>query len=283
MEASELIALVERVAPAATALERITTAVEVGDEAGRAADDAVRHFVDVARRGGHSWSEIGAKLGVSKQAARKRFAAAVISPVEYVGDLELRPRLRACLDAAHREAEADGAAEPGGQHLLLGLFTEGYAANLLDKLGLTVERARAEVRRLFPAPVPPDPDDPLASATAAAHRRGDCYVGTEHVLFVLVHDGGSRAYRVLSHLGMIAAIKKELHCFEPRRESRWKPRRQRAGRCRCSFCGRASDAARLVAGPGVWICRQCIDHAADVLGSEPRQPEPLARVQRDDP
>ncbi|MDQ3761579.1 MAG: hypothetical protein M3460_07720 [Actinomycetota bacterium] len=53
------------------------------------------------------------------------------------------------------------------------------------QLGVTAERARAEVRRLFAAPAPPDSDDPLTSVTVFAHRRGDGYVDTEHVLFVL--------------------------------------------------------------------------------------------------
>ena len=39
-------------------------------------DDLVRRAVEAAV-GTHSWSEIGAALGVSRQAAHKRFAASV--------------------------------------------------------------------------------------------------------------------------------------------------------------------------------------------------------------
>ena len=37
------------------------------------ADHLVGHFVDQARRAGASWTEIGRSMGVTKQAAQKRF------------------------------------------------------------------------------------------------------------------------------------------------------------------------------------------------------------------
>lgn len=264
MDVPQLIALVEQSAPSATTLERIATAIRIGDEASTAADDTVRHFVDAARRAGHSWGEIGSQLGVSKQAARKRFAEAEMV-LDDVPDLPLRPRLVACLDAAGDEATSDGVAEPGSQHLLLGLFAEGFAANLLDRLGVTRDRARAEVRLLFPDPNPPDPDAPLAAATRFARECGHHYVGTEHLLFVLANDPGSRANRVLEHLGVAAAVRRELRCFQPARGPRWKRRRPRTGQCSCSFCGQRQDHTRLVAGPGVRICKRCVDLAADIL------------------
>lgn len=271
MDAPQLIALVEQTAPTATTLERIAIAIQIGDEANDAADDTVRHFVDVARRAGHSWSEIGGQLGVSKQAARKRFAEAEM----VLDDPELAPRpwLLSCLAAARLEAESDGAPVPGSQHLLLGLLSEGYAANLLDRLGVTRERARTEVRLLFPDPTAPDPDNPVAAATRFAHECGHDYVGTEHLLFVLANDLGSRANRVLEHLGVGSAVRRELRCFEQTRGSRWKRRRPRAGQCRCTFCGRRQDQVRLVAGPGVWICQRCIDLAADTLRTKSVAPQ----------
>ena len=38
---------------------------------------------------------------------------------------------------------------------------------------------------------------------------------------------------------------------------------------RCSFCAKAEDAVRrLVAGPGVYICDQCIDRCNQVVARE---------------
>lgn len=264
MDEAQLIGLVEDAAPDGTALDRVAAAVRLGDDVSDAADASVRHFVDAARRAGHSWTEIGARMGVSKQAARKRFPD--VEPVlEDLPELEVRPRLAACLDVARREAEADGAAEPGSQHLLLGLLAEGYAANLLDRLGVTHERARAEVRRLFPSPSEPDPDKCLAAAARFARECDHGFLGTEHVLFVLAHDRASRGNRVLERLGVAAAIRREMRCFERPRARPWPRRRPRPGQCSCSFCGHRQDRARLVAGPGVWICRHCVGLAADTL------------------
>src|ERR671926_591810 len=48
-------------------------AVVVAEHLGELADHLVGHFVDQARRSGLSWTEIGRSMGVTKQAAQKRF------------------------------------------------------------------------------------------------------------------------------------------------------------------------------------------------------------------
>src|SRR5262250_3669031 len=54
-------------------LEQLTDAVIVADHLGDVADHLIGHFVDQARRSGASWTEIGKSMGVTKQAAQKRF------------------------------------------------------------------------------------------------------------------------------------------------------------------------------------------------------------------
>src|SRR3954463_7558343 len=54
-------------------LEQLTDAVLVGDHLGEVADALIGHFVDQARRQGASWTEIGSSMGVTTQAAQKRF------------------------------------------------------------------------------------------------------------------------------------------------------------------------------------------------------------------
>src|SRR5918911_3989398 len=48
-------------------------AVVLAEHLGELADHLVGHFVDQARRSGLSWTEIGRNMGVTKQAAQKRF------------------------------------------------------------------------------------------------------------------------------------------------------------------------------------------------------------------
>ena len=44
----------------------------------------------------------------------------------------------------------------------------------------------------------------------------------------------------------------------------------------CSFCLRPSDAVdRLVAGPGVFICNDCVALCAQIIQDPPVMPEPL--------
>src|SRR3954452_7287247 len=57
------------------ALEQLSDAVLLADHIGEVANSLIGHFVDQARRGGASWTDIGRSMGVSKQAAQKRFTA----------------------------------------------------------------------------------------------------------------------------------------------------------------------------------------------------------------
>lgn len=252
-----------------------------GEELASGGDELIGRFVAEARDVGCSWTEIGTRLGVSKQAARQRFtrpaapAAAVLAPG---GRLKPKDRLLACLEAAGREAADDGASETGTHHLLIGLFEEGVAAAILEKLGVRADAVRAAARELFPgagqpAQVPPpesaEARDAIRGAEALARRGGCGYVGTEHLLGALALDPGSRARRVLISLKVsIPAIKKELECYiSPDRQRRRK--RGKAGVGACSFCGKPGGAGlRLVAGPGVYICAECIGLCNEILAED---------------
>src|ERR687895_115417 len=54
-------------------LDQLSDAVIAADHLGDVADHLIGHFVDQARRSGASWTDIGRSMGVSKQAAQKRF------------------------------------------------------------------------------------------------------------------------------------------------------------------------------------------------------------------
>ena len=56
-------------------LDRLSGAVLLADHLGEVADSLIGHFVDQARRAGASWADIGRSMGVTKQAAQKRFVA----------------------------------------------------------------------------------------------------------------------------------------------------------------------------------------------------------------
>src|SRR6478736_10287894 len=56
-----------------TALDHVSAAVGISEHLGELADHLIGHFVDQARRTGASWTDIGRSMGVTKQAAQKRF------------------------------------------------------------------------------------------------------------------------------------------------------------------------------------------------------------------
>ena len=282
MDTVDLPALIAEVSRRAdgSPLDRIEAALAVSDELQAVADDLVGHFVTHARQEGCSWTDIGQRLGVSKQAARQRFARRSAGAP---GELTEQPRLLACQEAACREAAADGATEVGTHHQLVGLFEDGAAAAIMEKAGLRRDAVREAAHALFPAAgessvpdapraegseLPPESAgarEAQAGAVSLARRAGCCYVGTEHLLGALALDPGSRARRVLIQLDAdIPAIKRELECYiSPSRRRR---RRAKGGDQRCSFCGKAKDSGvALVAGPGVWICAECVALAGEVL------------------
>src|SRR5260370_40008440 len=56
-----------------TALDHVSAAVHMSEHLGELSDHLIGHFVDQARKSGASWTEIGQSMGVTKQAAQKRF------------------------------------------------------------------------------------------------------------------------------------------------------------------------------------------------------------------
>ena len=56
-----------------TALDQVSAAVRISEHLGELSDHLIGHFVDQARKTGASWTEIGQSMGVTKQAAQKRF------------------------------------------------------------------------------------------------------------------------------------------------------------------------------------------------------------------
>jgi ATP-dependent Clp protease ATP-binding subunit ClpA len=222
-------------------LDRVDAALAVSRALEAAADEVVDHFVGQARAADHSWTAIAELMGVSKQAARARFAHRV-ERVSW-GGIWVAPRLAACLNRAVAEARQGREDEVGTDHLLIGLMEEGVAAAALERLGVSATAIREAMDRLFgsrgpshvdasplPAesPTPPahtplsaDATDALSGALALS-RSDSCEVlRTEHLLFVLATDPGGRARRVLNALGVqVADVKRELAPCLPRARRR---------------------------------------------------------------
>src|SRR5687767_3924144 len=102
-------------------LDRLTNAMIVKTEVDELTDSLIGHFVEAARREGCSWSEIGAAMGVTKQAAQQRHTAERPPRRGRGGPLFTRftPRARSAIREAEDAARELRHAYLGTEHVLL--------------------------------------------------------------------------------------------------------------------------------------------------------------------
>ena len=188
-------------------LDQLSDAVIAADHLGDVADHLIGHFVDQARRSGASWSEIGKSMGVTRQAAQKRFVPKDLPPLDPAdpnqGFQRFTPRARQVVMAAHTEAKEANGTEVTPPHLALGLLSEpeALAAKAVEAQGVTLEAVREAVTAALPSPAPADevpeviPYDAgsrkvLELTFREALRLGHNYIGTEHLLLALLEREG---------------------------------------------------------------------------------------------
>lgn len=121
-------------------------------------------------------------------------------------------RARRVLSLAHEEAEKLNHNHIGTEHLLLGLIREegGVAGRVLRELGLAPARVKDVVERLTGVgrhkggriELAPGTEQVLQIAIEEARRMGHHYIGTEHLLLSLVHQGEGVGIDVLRRLGI---------------------------------------------------------------------------------
>ena len=197
-------------------LDRLTGAVVLAEHLGEVADSLIGHFVDQARRAGASWSEIGRSMGVTKQAAQKRFVAR--GPAEPLdpsqGFSRVTDQARAVVVGAQDRAREAGNDTIGIGHLVLALVADhdGEAARALTAQGISLDDVVRTATATLPGAAPSVPAmipfDPhtrpaLERAFAEAQRLGAESVGSGHVLLgvLAVEDGTG----VLAGLGVTPA------------------------------------------------------------------------------
>jgi len=201
-------------------LEQLSQAVLAAEHLGEVADHLVGHFVDQARRRGSSWSQIGGSMGVTKQAAQKRFVGrsadrtatasapddAPAAPDPALGFAAFTGPARDALAAAHNAAVAAGSARVTPAHLTLGLLDRpdtaaSTAVAALRIAGVDPQTVDAAARDALPpavadapavAPYDDDARAVLEACFAEAARTGAARVGTgELLLSLLRHESGT--------------------------------------------------------------------------------------------
>jgi len=207
-----------------TALDHVSAAVQISEHLGELADHLIGHFVDQARKTGASWTEIGQSMGVTKQAAQKRFVAKAPDVDETFSRIlwgsgekfrRFTGRAERAVIAARQEAIKRRHDHVFPEHLVLGLLhePEGLAAKAIVALGVSPETARETLgAALAPAtagepvsghiPFVPRAKKVLELALREALTLGHNYIGTEHLLLGLLDDEESLGGGTLTGLGV---------------------------------------------------------------------------------
>lgn len=182
-------------------------------------DQFVRANVERALASGRSFGDVARALGISRQAAHRRYRhLAPERPPE-------RPRLattddvRTAVRLARERAIAAGD-PPRSEHVLLGILgTDTDAARALQAEGVTFETAQACARASAPQDVQPDRDGGsslrriLRQAGMVAVARGDERLGSDQLLLAALADRDGGALRTLVALGVTpASIRTRLGC-----------------------------------------------------------------------
>ncbi len=203
----ELINAIKQVHP--DVLDQLSDAVLAAEHLGEVADHLIGHFVDQARRSGASWTDIGKSMGVTKQAAQKRFVPrAETTTLDPSGGFErFTPRARNAVVAAQNAAHEAGNDEIMPDHLVLGVLNdpEALATKLLTAQQVAPESVRAAIT--LPAAIDNPPQlipfsgparKALELTFREALRLGHNYIGTEHLLLALLEleDGDGPLHRV---------------------------------------------------------------------------------------
>ena len=195
------------------ALDQLTDAVLAADHLGDVADHLIGHFVDQARRSGASWTEIGRSMGVTKQAAQKRFVAKGEVPDldASQGFSRFTVRARKVVVTAQEEARAKGNSQISVAHLVLGLVADPTAlgARAIVAQGVSLDAVRQTAIATLPTaadslpaliPFDAHAKKALELTFREALRMNHNHVGTEHILLALLEleDGTG----VLAGLGV---------------------------------------------------------------------------------
>ena len=248
VDLDQIIATIESAQAGAEPLDRVAAAREVAARLEAFSQHVVAHFVDEARQGGASWTDIGAALGVTRQAAQQRFVPAEGVDVDAATNRSAPPystRASATLGAARDLAQEHHHPAVEDIHLLLALLDNrsGGAIGIVKAAGQRTADVRKSARAELGADGPrrSTKNPPLGRGAAKALdvatretlRLGAVEVGTEQLLLALTSDASSPAGRTLADAGLPyphvrREVTKQVSANEGRRPAQKRSRRKRS-------------------------------------------------------
>ena len=179
--AQNIVALLERALTVPAPIESLATLADLRQEL----DELERVYVARALQAGESYADIARPLGISRQAAHRRYRALASAPP---AKPTLSPEARAALVRAREEAARHGSVSIDSTHLLLAIA---------GQRGVDVDAARLSFGPpTINAPVPSG----LHPALHARLTRGAGMLGLDHLVRAALEDPDGR--RLLDRLGV---------------------------------------------------------------------------------
>ena len=175
-----------------------------------------RSRVTDALRSGYSFGAVATALGISRQAAHRRYRDLAHAPAE---PLPLSNHARHAIRLAGEEAAAAGARAAASEHLLLGVLRSGCgAARALEAEGITVEatreclRAGDEIRGFCGRQRGGRPRRPARGGLDRARTRR-LVRERRHIALAALNSKDGGALRAITALGVTpAAVRERLGC-----------------------------------------------------------------------
>jgi transposase-like protein len=174
-------------------------------------------LVQRALQAGASWSQIARALGVTKQAAHRKYRHLMENSFDATTTgpkILVTSEARRSIQLAREEAKRLGQPAVGTEHILLGILRcqQSHAVKALNALGVTLEAARASLQTTMPG-LPLNSAEGSGNDGVSAHgrrilegslrealKRGEGYIGVEHLLLALLSDSRNGAVQTLEQL-----------------------------------------------------------------------------------
>lgn len=191
-------------------VDQLAAAAAITGELHALGDELLDRYVSAAREQQCAWSQIGAALGVSRQAAQQRFVAAPVDPTAWPKDFD--EDARALLPAARLHARRLRHRYLDTEHLLLALTADqGLAGTTLARLGVDATTVSERIDQIVGAGhssetatlgISPVTKSVLEAAGQLARRLGHrCAIAApEHVLLALSAQRDTVAAQILRDL-----------------------------------------------------------------------------------
>jgi hypothetical protein len=209
-------ATIEQLARETVQIDDPDTALRALTALRRELDATEPEIVRRALQGRASWSQIARALGISKQAAHRKYRH-LFEQTDVAVDqrIAVSADARQCIQFAREEAKRSAQPSVATEHILLGILRcqGSEALDVLNAEGITLEAARNCLQTTMPGLPPGDVERPAEEYAVSAHarrivegsrrearERGQDSIGVEHLLLALLSDSRNGAVQTLEEL-----------------------------------------------------------------------------------